>query len=140
MIRQFKDLSARLGWKRARERRVYAFEESLDKELVGLAEKRKVPVEKFVSDLVTNALTKLKKKPGAGGALGDAFEARTTGQRADLPEVHEPADRGEAGSGGRNGQDACEECTKEVQYVRKLEMMTALKEWDFFGMGEKEDR
>ncbi len=71
MKKQFEGFIERLGFKRAGGKRRYAFEDSLEKELVELAEKRKMPAEDLVAELVAEAVAKLR----TGQELEDRWEA-----------------------------------------------------------------
>jgi len=137
MIKQFEGLIARLGLKRSRGRRIFTFEERIELALVELARQDKKPVEEKASDLMAWAIDQ--------GRAGVDFEDR-------WPTLSRREQQVTALTclGYTNREIAVKLSVSEntvMTHVKnamrkfnmhgKLEMITALKGWDF-SEGDKE--
>jgi DNA-binding NarL/FixJ family response regulator len=137
MIKGFEDLFIRLGLKRLKGRRIFSFEERIELELVELARQDKKPVEEKASDLMAWAIDQDK--------AGVDFEGRWL-----MLSRREQQVTALTCMGYTNREIATKLSVSEntvMTHVKnamrkfnmhgKLEMITALKGWDF-SEGDKE--
>jgi RNA polymerase sigma factor (sigma-70 family) len=131
MNKIWEGLLARLGLKRAKRRRTYTFNESLDTELVELAEQEQRPEGEYVEDLVATAIAQQR----TSRVLKDCWQSLTPREQ----EMTALTCRGYTNRqmAGRLGVSEETVKTHVKNALRKFKMRgksvlrMALEEWDF---------
>jgi DNA-binding CsgD family transcriptional regulator len=131
MITHFQELFARLGLKRSRGMRTYAFDESIVTELAQQAKMKQVPAEELAADIMTTGLRQLK----AGSVLKDHWDSLSPReQQATALTCLGLTNRQIAARLGIGEETAKTHVTNVLRKFNmhgKLEIQTALREWDF---------